>query len=127
MTTPSHNLDALRQPMHKPAKYRNQRVEIDGMKFDSKAEARRYAELRTLERAGLIRDLKRQVSFELAPGVKLRGQKRASPPLRYVADFIYQEAGALVVEDVKGTITEGYRIKRHLLKAVHGIDIVEVH
>ena len=65
------------------------------------------------------------MSFELAQAVVLDGRKR--PPLRYVADFVYRDsAGQMVVEDVKGVRTQGYRIKRHLMLAVHGIEVREV-
>nr|WP_316893815.1 DUF1064 domain-containing protein [Ralstonia mannitolilytica] len=52
--------------------------------------------------------------FELAPGVVINGRRR--PPLRYVADFVYREKGSALdtIEDVKGAVTEAYRIKRHL-------------
>lgn len=109
------------------AKYGAIKVQIDGITFDSKAEAARYGELKQLEADGHITELMLQPKFELAPSVKLAGSSRATPPLRYYADFSYRDhLGRLVVEDVKGLITEGYRIKRHLLKALHGIDIVEV-
>lgn len=113
-------------PEKKPSKYRNVKVEIDGQKFDSKSEAARFIELGRMQDAGLITDLRRQVSFELAPSVKIAGAARASPPLRYLADFVYLKDGNEVIEDVKGgPITEGFRIKRHLL-AVLGHTIVEV-
>ena len=108
-------------------KYRNKKTEIGGVKFDSKAEASRFVALKRMEEAGLISNLKRQVSFELAPAVKIHGKRRMSPPLRYFADFTYEQDGKTIIEDVKGQdkVTEGYRIKRHLL-AVAGIHIVEV-
>ena len=109
------------------SKHRNKRTEIGGAKFDSKAEAARWVQLRRMEEAGLIRDLRRQVSFELAPAVKIQGRRRMSPPLRYFADFVYQQDDKEIIEDVKGQekVTEGYRIKRHLM-AVLGYHIVEV-
>ena len=105
-------------------KYANQRVEIDGQAFDSKAEARYWGHLQIRLKAGEISNLRRQVPFELAPAVVIGGRKR--PPLRYVADFVWEEGGKTVVADVKGAVPEAYRIKRHLLKAVHGIDILEI-
>ena len=109
------------------SKHRNKRTEIAGIKFDSKAEAARWVQLRRMEEAGLIQDLRRQVSFELAPAVKIPGKHRMSPPLRYFADFVYCQDGKEIIEDVKGQekVTEGYRIKRHLM-AVAGFHIVEV-
>lgn len=115
----------------KPSKYRNTKTVCHGIEFDSKAEAERYAELLLLEKAGEIRGLVLQVKYELAPSVRINGRKR--PPLRYFADFTYfvtnQCLGCknMVVEDVKGSkkVTEGYRIKRHLMKSALGIDILE--
>lgn len=107
----------------KPAKYRNVKAMVDGIKFDSQAEAKRYAELRIMEKSGCISDLKCQVPFVLAPAVVIQGRKR--PALRYVSDFCYIKDRQRVVEDVKGIITEGYRIKRHLM-AVLGIEIIEI-
>lgn len=112
-------------PKRRP-KYGNRKVVVDELKFDSAFEASRWFALKQMERAGLIHDLKRQVSFVLAASVKFTGARAATPALRYVADATYIEGGHLVVEDCKGHATEGYRIKRHLLLAVHGIEIKEV-
>lgn len=108
----------------KPAKYGNHRVQIDGHTFDSKREAKRYAQLRDLLRAGLISDLELQVKFILAPAVRIKGRNR--PPIRYIADFAYRQGDRFVVEDAKGHATDAYRLKRHLMKSVLGIDIEEV-
>ena len=104
-------------------KYKNKPTLVDGIRFSSAKEAARYAVLKLLERGKVISDLQLQVSFELAPSVIVAGRKR--PPLRYICDFTYFEAGKLVVEDVKGVLTDVYIIKRHLLKCVHNIDILE--
>lgn len=112
-------------------KYRNQPTEVDGILFDSKKEAQRWQELKLLERAGEIRDLERQVRFELLP---------ADPPvyprpLEYVADFTYMEViegmtlWRRVVEDVKSPATRKnpvYRIKKRLLYQTYGLEIKEV-
>lgn len=105
-------------------KYANQPVTVDGIEFDSKAEARYWGVLRMRERAGEIRNIRRQVVYELAPAVVIGGRKR--PPLRYIADFVYEEGGKTVVSDVKGAVPDAYRIKRHLMKSVHDIDILEI-
>jgi hypothetical protein len=100
-------------------KYRNTPVTIDGIRFDSKAEAKRWAELRLLERAGVILDLQRQVSFPITfGGVKIT---------TYRADFVYREAetGETAIEDVKGVRTPEYRIKAKLM-AAQGMPIREV-
>jgi len=119
--------DARPVEEHARPKYRNKKTEIQGVKFDSKAEASRFVQLRRMQEAGLIEDLRRQVSFELAPAVKIPGKNRMSPPLRYFADFVYVQDGKQIIEDVKGQekVTEGFRIKRHLM-AVAGYQIVEV-
>ena len=101
-------------------KYGNVKTVVDGIKFDSKAEARRYGELLLLEKAGKILNLQLQVAFELWPGVKYPSAKRATPACRYVADFSYFEVitDALlrfVVEDVKGMKTAVYKLKKHAL------------
>ena len=120
---------SLKRPILKGAKYGNHPTIIDGHRFDSKKEARRYQELRYLEQKGVIENLALQVAFELAPSVRFEDEKRAKPALKYVADFVYSEGGRRIVEDVKSGATAkaaAYRIKRHLMKAVHGIEVREV-
>jgi hypothetical protein len=108
----------------KQQKYSNKVTETPDGRFDSEAEYRHWCHLKTRLRLGEIRDLERQVVFELAPAVIIQGRKR--PPLRYIADMTYIEDGKRIVADVKGAITPEYRIKRHLLIAVHGIEILEI-
>lgn len=110
------------------SKYGAVKTQIDGHVFASKAEARRYAQLKELERLGQIDSLELQPRYELVPGVKFSGAARATPALRYLADFRYRDhLGHLVVEDVKGgPVTEGFRIKKHLMLALHGIEVQEV-
>lgn len=107
----------------KKNKYNAQRVTVDGIKFDSKKEANRYCDLKLLERAGVISDLKLQVFFELIPSNKTeRG-------VAYVADFTYYENGIYVVEDTKSEATKkiaSYIIKRKLMLEKHGITINEI-
>ena len=98
-------------------KYHNKKVEVDGIKFDSKAEARRYQELRLLERAGKIKDLKCQPHFLLQDKFTYKGKTERK--VEYIADFSYQEYTddtkqlvRNVVEDVKGVKTEAYKLKR---------------
>lgn len=106
-------------------KFRNVKTLVDGIPFDSRAEARRFRALVAMEQAGFITNLRRQVKFELVPSVRLFGSKRATPALRYIADFVYERDGKTVVEDVKGVLTPVYKIKRHLMKYVFNIDILE--
>lgn len=107
----------------KSRKYRNVRVTVGAETFDSKAEARRWQELCLLEKAGRITALIRQPAFELAPSVRFDGAKRATPALRYCADFLYYEGERQVIEDVKGMQTAVFKVKRHLMLSVHGIEI----
>ena len=108
-------------------KYRNKPCAVGGEKYRSQREAKRHQELLLLQRAGKIAGLAREVPFELLPGVKINGEPRARPAVRYVADFVYSDvaAGKVVVEDAKGVQTPVYRLKKHLMKTIHNIDVVE--
>jgi Protein of unknown function (DUF1064) len=109
----------------KASKYRNTKCEHDGVKFDSQRERSRWFHLIQLQAAGEIRDLRLQVPFVIAEAAVVAGKKRRART--YVADFVYlTAAGDQVVEDVKGMQTPMYQFKRHLMKTVHGIDILEV-
>lgn len=115
--------------MKKPSKYNNRKVELDGFTFDSQKEARRYSELKILVRVGEISELELQKSFVLAESVKFNNEPRAKPAIRYVADFSYMENGVMIVEDVKSKTTKSlpaYRLKKHLMKSIHGIEIQEI-
>ena len=107
-------------------KYKNKRLEVDGIKFDSRREYERYKILWTYQKCGLIKDLKLQVPFVLAPKVVYEnGVTKRS--LRYVADFVYFdiEKNELVIEDVKGFKTAIYLLKKHLMKHLLGLEIRE--
>ena len=124
-----------RNPLHalfaepRKTKYGNRKVAApDGGKpFDSAAEARRHGELALLQRAGQIRDLRRQVPYVLVPPQRDANGK-AVRAVKYVADFVYVDGstGLEVVEDVKGVRTEGYVLKRALMLFSYGITIREV-
>ena len=121
---------------NKTNKYSNTKVTVDGETFDSKKEYRRYCELKLLERAGEVKNLKRQVKFLLIPSqfeevIDAKGkpkQKCIERACVYVADFQYQDAhtGELVVEDTKGMKTKEYVIKRKLMLKEYGIKINEI-
>lgn len=100
------------------SKYHNRKTEVDGFVFDSRREANRYVELKLLERAGEIYHLELQPKFEMV----VNGMKICD----YYADFRYQEGEKTIVEDAKGVRTDVFRIKKKLLKAIYGIDVVEV-
>ena len=104
-------------------KYGARKTQVNGIMFDSMAEARRYGQLLILQKAGHVSGLTLQVPFILADSVILDGRKK--PALRYIADFVYCDIklGQIVVEDVKGVRTPLFRVKQHLMKSVHGIDV----
>lgn len=111
--------------MTRKRKFNAHKIALDGLQFDSAAEARVWQELLIMERAGLITDLERQCPYVLAPSVKLHGEARAKPPVRYFVDFRYKEvsSGKWHLIDVKGMDTPVSRLKRHLMKTVHGLDV----
>jgi len=109
------------------SKYNSKKTVVDGQKFDSKKEARRYQELLLLEKAGVIKDLRMQVKFTLIPAQRDEATgKVVERECSYKADFVYDEDGKTVVEDVKGFRTKEYIIKRKLMMWRYGIRIREV-
>lgn len=123
------------------SKYGAEKITVDGQSFASKKEARRFTQLRLLERAGEISDLKTQVKFVLIPAqrepdsVGARGGVKKGKLIErecaYIADFTYFDSkGELHVEDVKGYKGGGayelFKIKRKLMLYVHGIRIIEI-
>lgn len=102
------------------SKFGAQKTTVDGIEFDSKAEARRYGELRLLERAGKIKNLERQVRYDL----EVNGERIGF----YKADFRYWDCARneQIVEDVKGVRTPVFVIKAKLMKALHRVTIVEI-
>lgn len=97
-------------------KYYNKKTEVDGITFDSKLEAQRYRELKVLEKAGYIKDLKLQPKYELQPSYKKNG--KTIRKIEYIADFSYfdNELNKLVVEDTKGFKTDVYRLKKKMFE-----------
>ena len=114
------------------SKYGAQRVVVDGIRFDSRREAARYAELKLLLAADLISQLEIQPAYALIVGEL----KNDEPPTvftnvgRYIADFRYVDnvSGELVVEDVKSppTRTPLYRLKKKLVESIHNLHITEL-
>nr|UVX49666.1 MAG: protein of unknown function (DUF1064) [Bacteriophage sp.] len=105
------------------SKYHARKTTVDGITFDSRKEADRYLVLKGMEEDGTIEDLRRQVRYELVPAFDVDG--RHYRPVYYVADFVYVEDGKEVVEDVKGMITDVYRLKRKLVAYRYGMNIRE--
>ena len=106
-------------------KFNAKKTVVDGIAFDSRKEAKRYVELRNLERAGDIRDLKRQVRYEIVPSFDCDGKHYR--PATYIADFVYTDCktGKEVVEDCKGFRTDVYRLKAKMFAARYGVSILE--
>lgn len=108
-------------------KYNNKKVNIDNITFASKKEAKRYNELKMLERAHVISDLQLQKVFELQPKyINCIGQHIRA--ITYVADFYYydNEKKQYIVEDTKGFRTEVYKIKKKLFEYKYNSTINEI-
>lgn len=102
------------------SKYKNIKVTVGGIKYDSVLESRRGQELILLEKAGKIQNLQRQVPYDLSVnGVKI---------CKYIADFVYDMGGIRTVEDAKSEFVEkrdkAFPLKRKLMLACHGINVV---
>ena len=97
-------------------KYKNHKTVVDGIEFGSRLEARRYQELKLLERAGVIQALTLQPEFELQPSFKKNGKTYRK--IVYKADFSYYSVkeGKVIVEDTKGYVTKEYAIKKKLFE-----------
>lgn len=103
---------------HRLPKYHNQPVQQDGMEFDSKLEAKRYRELKLLQKSGSISRLEFHRHWDLHVNNINIGY--------YEADFTYQENGKTVIEDTKGVKTALYRWKKKHVLAEYGIEIREI-
>lgn len=119
------------RPKDKRAKYGNKHVVVDGIRFDSQAEAKRWGELRELEKQGLISHLERQPKFKFV----INGQKVVSRSERYPngrqvswkGDFAYFDGHHRIVEDVKGFRTKEFILKKAFVEAIWpAVRIVEV-
>lgn len=104
--------------MRRASKYHAIRTRVDGINFASKREAKRYGELKLMQKAGKITHLLTQVPFV----VFLNGIKICT----YKADFVYYEGALRKVEDSKGFRTPVYALKKKMVEAQYGIRIEEV-
>ena len=109
----------------KKHKYHAQKT--DG--YDSKKEARRADVLKLMLKQGLICSLQEQVPFVLCPkqeGIDFNGKTIClRREMKYIADFVYNENGQIIVEDCKGFKTPEYKRKKRLMKKLLNIDIKE--
>ena len=115
-------------------KYKNEKVEFDGIKFDSKRERDRYMVLKDAERRGVISELKCQPKFTLIPAQYHEEAKQLKTKVKmvrkcdflaitYTGDFQYVKDGKVVVEDVKGMVTPEYKLKEKMMAYFHHIII----
>jgi len=106
------------------SKYRSVKTVIDGIEFDSKKEAKRYAELKLMQRGKLIFNLEVQPKFKILDGLKIDGHRKMQDRY-YIADFMYVDKQAnTVVEDVKGMKTAVYTLKKHLFLSLYGNKLI---
>jgi len=111
--------NAFEKTKAKPPKYRNEPTYVDGIRFDSKKEARHYQGLCLLKKAGAVEWFDRQVRYPLT----VCGEKVGV----YVADFVVRYSdGRAEVQDVKGVRTPVYKLKKRLMKAIYQIEIIEI-
>lgn len=113
------------------SKYNSKKITREGITFDSKKEYERFRVLKSMEKAGKIEDLQRQVEFVLLPSQKDPITKRViERPVKYIVDFTYWKNGEYIAEDVKGyrggTAYAVFVIKRKLMLYMHGIKVREV-
>ena len=94
-------------------KYRNEKVNAPDGTFDSKYEYEEWCRLKLLERAGIIKNLYRQIQFSLIPTI--RTTEETLREISYIADFVYEEKGVMHIVDTKGFETPEYKIKKRLL------------
>ena len=115
-------------------KYKNEKVEFDGIKFDSKRERDRYMVLKDAERRGVISELKCQPKFTLIPAQYHEEEKQLKTKVKmvkkcdflaitYTGDFQYVKDGKTIVEDVKGMVTPEYKLKEKMMAYFHHIII----
>lgn len=118
-------------------KYGNKKIEFDGILFDSKKEGLYYLKLKDMQRNGEITNLRLQVPYELLPAIykdeivhlKTKDKtikKLVQRPVTYVADFVYTKGGQEYVIDVKGMRLPDYILKKKMMLALNGINIIEV-
>lgn len=120
-------------PKTKESKYHNIKTEVNGIKFDSKKEAKRYLEMMARQEAGEIDDLRIQVNFTLQEGYTKPNGERVRA-IVYKADFTYKKRDGnggytlYIVEDVKSkaTKTRTYEIKKKLMREKFRIEVQEV-
>lgn len=93
------------------SKFGAQKVQIDGMTFDSKSEGNRYAQLKLLERAKEIKSLGVHPVYPL----RINGVTIGT----YKPDFAFFEGGRKIAEDVKGLVTAEASLRMRVFMACY--------
>lgn len=109
----------VKKPSIKQPKYNNRKVVIDGHKFDSKLEAEYYTFLKHKKATGKIKDFSLQPRYTLQEPFKRDGKTYRS--ITYIADFeVLHNDGSTQVIDVKGMMTDVFKIKAKLFTKLYG-------
>lgn len=110
----------------KQNKYRNNPVTVDGIRFDSKAEATHYGRLKLARDAGHL-TFERQVPYKFEVIYRIENGQQVTKKMEYRADFVVTwKDGRVEVQDVKGVRTKEYNLKKKLMLALYGIEIREI-
>lgn len=108
------------------SKYNAHKTIVDGIKFDSAKEAKRYRELMFLFKTGEIDNLKLQPKYRLVESY-INGKGKSIRGIDYIADFQYMKDGKVVIEDVKGYKTQTYKLKKKLFESKYNpLTITEI-
>lgn len=101
----------------KQSKYKNKKIIIDGIKFDSQKEGYRYLYLKRLQEIDTITELELQKAFKLQPKY-INNNGEHIRAIKYIADFFYydKKTKKYIVEDVKGIKTEVYKLKKKIFE-----------
>lgn len=108
------------------SKYHNKKVFYGDILFDSKKECNYFYKLKLMEKTEMIKDLKRQVPFELIPTYKINN--RTVRKMQYIADFTYitTNDNKLHIVDTKGYRTEVYKLKKKIFEYKYKMEIEEI-
>ena len=132
-----------RKGEEKTAKYRNKKVTIEGIEFDSKREGHRYLVLKDAQERGVISNLELQPKFELIPAIREEYIKHLKTKdkietrtvqlaITYKADFQYVKDGETIVEDVKASpnmaaLDKAFLLKEKMFRYFFGFPIKRVY
>lgn len=104
-------------------KYRNKSIEAYGIKWDSQSELARYEQLTELQKQGKIKKLvahSKEIRFTLLEKCEYQcidGKIKKQLPITYTPDFVYVQDGKQIAEDVKGMVTDAFRLKAKMFRS----------